>query len=201
MAEAQVPVGQTDQTALLQLVEQLAADRAVGDRIGFLRIREQEGEVEDRHLLDIARQQAGVHHRHFDGAALHGRDGLQVRTQRPAGEGLDGDLAAGLGRDQLGELLDAHHLRVALVAGGRELDGAGLDVGGMAKVAGQQRGRGQQGERKTTKDVHGCLLGEWNSGKGAKNRVCADQAAITWRTPERSERIARATSGRPKNSR
>jgi hypothetical protein len=60
LAEAQIPVRQADQAALLQLVEQLAAD-----------------------LLG----------------------------------------------DQLGELLDPDHLRMALVAGRGEPDGAGLDVG------------------------------------------------------------------------
>src|SRR4051812_11141868 len=100
---------------------------------------EQEGNIENRELLDIPREVAGVADVEIERTALHCGEVLQIRPQNAAREHLDRDLATALLADQLGELLSPQDLRVALVASGGEPEGALLDVGGMPNAHRQQR--------------------------------------------------------------
>ena len=154
VAKAQLPVGQAHQVLGLELVEQLLAEGAIGHGIGFLRRGKQEGEVVNAEFLGLRRQDARVQHRHLHRAALQGRHGLQVAAQRAAGEQLDLDLAAALGRHQVGKLLRALGLGVVLLVLEGELDGAVLGVRARHQRGSHQR-RGQQGFQ----EGHGRLLG------------------------------------------
>ena len=116
------------------------AKRAVDGRVSFFARAEHEGEVKNCEFLDLRSEDARVHRGHFQRAALDGRHVGLVAAQRAAGEQVDLDLAAGLGRDDLGELLHAQHDGVALGVLGGELDGFVLGLGGAESSNGGQGG-------------------------------------------------------------
>jgi hypothetical protein len=83
-------------------------------------------------------------------------NGLKIRPQHAAGERLDGDLAAALLRDQIGEFLDTQNLRMALVAGRRELQRPLLDVRRVGGSRQQQHsGDEETGEKPGSERFHG----------------------------------------------
>jgi hypothetical protein len=159
--KAQFPVGQADQALGLQLGVHLLAEGAVDHRVGFLAAGEHEGEVVHLEILHLAGQDAGVHRGHLDRAALQGRHHRRVAAQHAAGEQVDLDLAAGLGLHDLGELLHAHHQRMALGVLGGELDGFLLRKGHAE--GGNRDGGGEGLEHQT---FHGLSPEGKGKGKG-----------------------------------
>ena len=145
VAEAKLPIPQTDDALVGEGFRQFGAERAVHDGIGLLRRLEQEGKIDQREVLRHPAHQAGVHHRHFDGAALNGGKSLHVTAQRPAGEEPDFDLAVALLLHQFGELLHALDLGMALLVLRRELQGVAVDLGGGGLSQDQQARKGQTG--------------------------------------------------------
>jgi hypothetical protein len=155
VAKAQVEEAQDDHALLRQLGGQRLADRAVDHRVGLLRIREEEGEVQHAELLDDAVERRRRGDQHLLHAALQRGLLLQLVAQLGRGELLHLDLAAALGGHELGELLHAQAGGVAHVVEVAELDGALLHLGAGAGGHDEcERGEGAAGDR-----FHACLLG------------------------------------------
>jgi hypothetical protein len=92
-----------DEALLRQLVGERLTDRPVEHCVRFLRVVEQEREIDDRELLDLTLQDPGIHREHIDRAALHRREHLHVAAQHAAREQLQCHLAAAFLRDEIGE--------------------------------------------------------------------------------------------------
>ncbi|MCY1495682.1 hypothetical protein D9M68_295870 [compost metagenome] len=142
IAEAELPVAETDKAGIGQKLEETVAESTVHDLVRLRTTVEEEGKVDGAELLDVVGEDAGVQHRHFDDAALQGRDGLDVATERAAREELHLNLAAALVLHEFDKLLHADHLRVTLVVGRCELDGLIADLG-------KRRSCRQQSERQS----------------------------------------------------
>ena len=159
--------------------EQLLAERTVHDGVRLLRTVEEERQIEEAELLDLADEQAGVQDRHIEGTALDRRDGLQVAAQLAAWEQTDLDLAAALLLDQFRELLGALPLRMLLRVLERKSDGALFDLGvcrsWQEKHAAQQRTADDLTEMLHDSDLPNVFSGWF---VGARHRGCELSPAI-----------------------
>ena len=152
VAEAVVPPGKDLEALLLALLLQSLAGVAVQDAEGLLGVVKQEGQVQGVDLGDEVGQGHGGLHSDVQGAHLHKLDGLGAGSNLGSGEHVDGDVAAGLLRHQLGKLFSADLVGVSGSAhvvqgqggfGGHAAAGSGGGVALAAAAADQTAGHNQ----------------------------------------------------------
>ena len=156
VAKAEVPVAERHQAFLGQAGDEGLAERAVEQGIGLRERADGERKVDQPELLDDAGQRGRRRGRHLLHAALQCRLLLQLVAQGRGRELLHLQLAAALGRHQLGEALHPETHRVVGVVEVAEADGALLDVlrpGGQG--SGEAEGGRGGGEEQAARLGHG----------------------------------------------
>ncbi|EGE60738.1 hypothetical protein RHECNPAF_13600124 [Rhizobium etli CNPAF512] len=159
VAKTEFPISEADETGIGQQLHQAGAEGAVHHLVGLFAAVEEEGQIDGAELLDVARENAGIEHRHLDDAALQSRYRLDVAAEYAARKQLDLDLAAALFFHQLGEFLHAHDLGMALVVGGSEFEAVLADFG-HSRAACQQGDRQGQSQRQFCQSIQHVFLPE-----------------------------------------
>ncbi|MNV39274.1 hypothetical protein D3C71_1308470 [compost metagenome] len=133
-----------------QPAQQALGHGAIGHRIGFACIVEQEWQVEHHEPLVDAGQQARRHRGEVQRAAPHGRQVLRVSAQHGVRVDRHLHLAAAFLGDQVREFLRALAQRMVLRQAECEFQGACLDLlrghGGAQRQTRQQRRGGSYGK-------------------------------------------------------
>ena len=143
MAKAVFPVAQADQALFGQLGQQLLAKGAVQHGVGFLFVVEGQGQVQHAKGFDQRHQRGGVRHRHLQRAAAQGRCHAHVVAQRAAGKQLGVHLAAALGGQFFGKVLDGQCLGVVFAQADAYLEHMLFDLRGHRGGQSGQHGGGQ----------------------------------------------------------
>ncbi|MNV43118.1 hypothetical protein D3C71_1348240 [compost metagenome] len=157
MAKAVFPEAQADQALVGQHGQQLLAEGAVEQGVGFGLGVEGERQIQHAKGLDQRHQRGGIRNRHLQRAAAQGRGHAHVVAQGAAGKQLGVHLAAALGLQALGKVAHGLGLRVVVAQANADLEGVFLDLGrdGGGK-GGQQRGSKRQGFSEGL-ELHGVL--------------------------------------------
>ncbi len=186
VAEAALSVGQALEVGALQLVQQLLADFAVQDLVGFLVVGKEEGHIQHAHFLAEVDEGAGGDDAQVQHVHAHGVQHIAFAAQHAVGIDFNFVFAVRAFADQFGEFFRRDLEGILLVDGGAELEN-GFSAGRKGQDQAQSEGETERkiflhdGFLLIFNNISGAPFGAGDSGIGrdGHSRIAPLSAEVT----------------------